>query len=85
MKKIILTMFAIIFIFNVSYADEDCKRYNGLLQIKKYNQCMENKIIEVKQVKPPSKIMNATKEMLGKLNTDSKLTDWIKEKRKKKK
>jgi len=86
MKKIILIVLSIIFTSNISYAEIDCKVYNGLLEIKKYNKCIADRG-PVSNTKLNDKEMSKTKSAasyladklhFGKLNTDSKLTDWIK-------
>jgi len=83
MKKIFLILMASAFTFNISYADNKCRKYNNLLQQKEYKECLgqspdnvskEDKKFSLKGIK------DASKKALGKLNTDSKLTDYIKKK-----
>ena len=87
MKKIFLVLIAFTFTFNTSYASDECRKYNNILQQKEYKECLgqnpnnvskkNNKLI--KKIIPDS-IKDVSKKVLGKLNTDSKLTDYIKKK-----
>ena len=87
MKKIFLILIISFFISNISYAKNDCKKYNSILQQKEYKKCLAENPSNI--VKKNSKLMekinldgikNTSKKMFGKLNTDSKLTDYIKKK-----
>jgi len=86
MKKIFLILIIFVLTANISYAADNCRKYNNLLEQKKYKECLAqnpsnkkddkliNKLIDLDDVK------NTSKKVLGKLNTDSKLTDYIKKK-----
>ena len=85
MKKIFLFLITITFIANTSYASNKCDKFNNILQQKEYKQCLG----ENPDIKKDSKLMEkinldgikeSSKKVLGKLNTDSKLTDYIKKK-----
>jgi len=87
MKKIFLILITSIFIANISYAADECRKYNNLLQQKEYKECLaqnpnsiskkKNKLMEKINL---DGVKDASKKVLGKLNTDSKLTDYIKKK-----
>ena len=77
-----------IFIFNTSflYAEDKCKNV-GILQIKKSKECLNMKKTNDTKKENPSKasetiqkIKTGSKKALDKLNTDSKLTDFLKNK-----
>ncbi len=92
MNKIFIR-FLLIFLFfgNASLlAENDCSQYSKIFPLK-YNECMaelkksgklppkESKIkIPESMSDSLSTAKDKTKKVLGKLNTDSKLTDWVK-------
>jgi len=85
MKKIILIVLSIIFTSNITYAKEDCKKYNGLFEVRKYNECVASNSpvskSKLNEKKSPGKVMNIIKKGISKLNTDSTLIDQIKGKK----
>ena len=85
MKKILLIVLTLILTTNVSYAADNCNKFNNLLEREKYKECLaqnpnykESNSLIKKLV--PANVKDTTKKMLGKMNTDSKLTDYIKKK-----
>ena len=76
MKKILLIFITTLFFTNLSYADS-CKKYNNILQSKKYKECINQ---GGGSEQNGAGIKDSAKKFLGKLNTDSKLTDYIKKK-----
>ena len=64
-----------IFLNNLSYSEEKCSDLDGSKKLSKnsieYAKCIGNKA------------KDGSKKIINKLNTDSKLTDWVKEKLKK--
>ena len=87
MKKIYLILFASFILTSSSFAGNECRKYNNVMQQKEYKECLaQNPTLESKKV---NKLMdkinldgvkNTSKKIFGKLNTDSKLTDFIKKK-----
>tara|TARA_B100000575_G_C22537742_1_gene345535 strand:- start:107 stop:370 length:264 start_codon:yes stop_codon:yes gene_type:complete len=84
--RIILLLTIFIFNTNFLYAEDKCKNV-GILQIKKSKECLNmKKTNDTKQENPSKasetlqKIKSGSKNALGKLNTDSKLTDFLKKK-----
>ena len=75
MKKLIFIILSIFFINNLSYSEEKCSDLDGSKNLSKdsieYAKCVGNKAKE------------GSKKIINKLNTESKLTDWVKEKLKK--
>ena len=90
MKKISLIILIFVFITNSSYASKECNKYNNVLQQKEYKDCLAKNPADTSSIiKKDSKLMekinldgikDGSKKVLGKLNTDSKLTDYIKKK-----
>ena len=76
MKKILLIFITTLFFTNLSYADS-CQKYNTILQSKKYKECINQGDGSEQN---GAGIKDSAKKILGKLNTDSKLTDYIKKK-----
>ena len=92
MKQILIILITFFFTTNILLADDKCKNI-GILQVKKMKECNEQRKLNKKDssatkenkalnsLKTGSdKIKDASKKALGKLNTDSKLTDFIKKK-----
>ena len=92
MNKIFIKLVLIfIFLGNVSlFAENDCSQYSKIFPLK-YNECMaelkkSGKVpSKESKIKLPGSVSDSlssakdkTKKALGKLNTDSKLTDWVK-------
>jgi len=75
MKKIIILIFSLLLFNNYVFSDEKCSDLDGSKKISKdsieYAKCIGNKAKE------------GSKKIIKKLNTESKLTDWVKEKFKK--
>ena len=95
MKKIIISLFVILFSASVNAAEEPCSEFKKYFpEVLKYNECInklkaEGKLpIKVSKNKPNSIkektsknleiVKDKTGKILKKLNTDSKLTHWIK-------
>ena len=87
MKKIFLILFASFILTSSSFADNECRKYNNVMQQKEYKECLAQN--PTKESKKGNKLMdkinlegvkNTSKKVFGKLNTDSKLTDFIKKK-----
>tara|TARA_X000001036_G_scaffold127730_1_gene120905 strand:- start:2708 stop:2980 length:273 start_codon:yes stop_codon:yes gene_type:complete len=87
MKKIFLILITSVFFAEISYAKNDCKKLNTVLQQKEYKECLgqnPNNVSKkngklIKKIIPGS-VKDASKKVLSKMNTDSKLTDYIKKK-----
>ncbi len=82
MKKLIIYIVIYFFSTNFLFAEDKCKKV-GILQIEKSKECLKQN----KSDKDPKKkgksldaLKSGTKKVLNKLNTDSKLTDYIKKK-----
>tara|TARA_B100001093_G_scaffold476105_1_gene502200 strand:+ start:333 stop:584 length:252 start_codon:yes stop_codon:yes gene_type:complete len=59
---------------------ENCSKYNNITQQQKYKDCVGSNPSENKKkslLSPLTNIKEGSKKVLKKLNTDSKLTDWI--------
>ena len=87
MKKIFLILITSVFFAEISYSADECRKYNNLLQQKEYKECLgqdPNNVSKedfklIKKIIPDS-VKDASKKVLSKMNTDSKLTDYIKKK-----
>ena len=87
MKKIYLILFASFILTSSSFAGNECRKYNNVMQQKEYKECLaQNPTLKSKK---GNKLMDkinlegvkdTSKKVFGKLNTDSKLTDFIKKK-----
>ena len=87
MKIIFLILFASCILTSSSFAGNECRKYNNVMQQKEYKECLaQNPTLKSKK---GNKLMdkinlegvkNTSKKVFGKLNTDSKLTDFIKKK-----
>jgi hypothetical protein len=75
MKKIIILIFSLLLFNNYVFSDEKCSDLDVSKKLSKdsieYAKCIGNKAKE------------ESKKIIKKLNTESKLTDWVKEKFKK--
>jgi hypothetical protein len=75
MKKLVAIILSVFFLNNLSYSEEKCSDLDGSKKLSKnsieYAKCIGNKA------------KDGSKKIINKLNTDSKLTDWVKEKLKK--
>ena len=80
MKKFLILIIATLFINNLTSAAENCQKYNTVLQSKKYKECLAKGGNTTNQNKNLDNIKGKAKKVLGKLNTESKLTDYIKKK-----
>ena len=80
MKKFITLVILSLSFSNLTGAAENCQKYNTVLQSKKFKECLAAGDNATKQNKNLDKIKGTAKKVLGKLNTDSKLTDYIKKK-----
>ena len=87
MKKIYLILFASFILTSSSFADNECRKYNNVMQQKEYKECLaQNPNLKSKKVNKLMDKINldgvksTSKKIFGKLNTDSKLTDFIKKK-----
>ena len=80
MKLLLPIVLIIYFSINFALADDACKNV-GVLQIKKSKECLESKKTNSESSQNSSNILTSgSKKVLDKLNTDSKLTDFIKKK-----
>jgi len=87
MKLIIILMLTIFFSTNFALAEDPCKNV-GILQVKKSKECLNKKKTNSDNSQNSSniltsgskKVLDSSKKVLDKLNTDSKLTDYIKKK-----
>jgi len=87
MKIIFSILFASCILTSSSFAGNECRKYNNVMQQKEYKECLaQNPTLKSKK---GNKLMdkinlegvkNTSKKVFGKLNTDSKLTDFIKKK-----
>jgi len=80
MKKFITLIIVSLSFSNLTGAVENCQKYNTVLQNKKFKECLAEGGNVAKQNKNLDNIKGTAKKVLGKLNTDSKLTDYIKKK-----
>ena len=80
MKKLITLIIVSLSFSNLTNAAENCQKYNTILQSKKFKECLAEGGSATKQNKNLDHIKGTAKKVLGKLNTDSKLTDYIKKK-----
>ena len=80
MKKFITLIIVSLSFSNLTNAVENCQKYNTVLQNKKYKECLAEGGNITKQNKSLDNIKGKAKKVIGKLNTDSKLTDFIKKK-----
>ena len=80
MKKFIALIIVTLSFSNLTGAAENCQKYNTVLQSKKFKECLAEGGNVTKQNKNLDNIKGKAKKVLGKLNTDSKLTDYIKKK-----
>ena len=80
MKKFITLIIVSLSFSNLTNAVENCQKYNTVLQNKKYKECLAEGGNITKQNKSLDNIKGKAKKVIGKLNTDSKLTDYIKKK-----
>tara|TARA_B100001996_G_C18667197_1_gene595309 strand:+ start:588 stop:869 length:282 start_codon:yes stop_codon:yes gene_type:complete len=90
--KFLTILITITLLFSNISSAEDCSQYSQWgTQAAKYNKCIKelkkqgkspikSKIKDSDNVK---KIKDVSKKAFGKLNTDSKLTDWLKKQMKK--
>ena len=80
MKKFVTLIIVSLTFNSLAGAAENCQKYNTVLQSKKFKECLAEGGNVTKQNKDLDNVKGAAKKVLGKLNTDSKLTDYIKKK-----
>ena len=80
MKKFITLIIVSLSLSNLTGAAENCQKYNTVLQSKKFKECLGEEGNVVNQNKNLDNIKGTAKKVLSKINTDSKLTNYIKKK-----